>query len=302
MDKHHDDKVVTRKQGGDNAITRDSLYGTTPEPTYAGVTSFMRRKYTQDLDGVDVVVTGVPLDTATTNRPGARFGPRAIRAASTIMAWEKPYGMEFDPFDKLAVIDYGDCYFDFGRPQTVPDAIENHAYAIIDQGPGLLALGGDHFIAYPLLKAHVRKHGGPLSLLHFDAHSDTWADEEGRIDHGTMFHFAAKEGLVDPATSVQIGLRTTNPDTMGFNVLDAPWVHENGIAATILEARKAVGDNPVYLTFDIDCLDPSYAPGTGTPVCGGLTTHQAIEIMRGLAGINIVGMDIVEVAPAYDVG
>ena len=302
MDKHSDDKVITRKQGGDNAITRENLYGTTPEPTYAGVTSFMRRKYTQDLDGVDVVVTGIPLDTATTNRPGARFGPRAIRAASTIMAWEKPYGMEFDPFDKLAVIDYGDCYFDFGRPQTVPDAIENHAYAIIDQGPGLLALGGDHFIAYPLLKAHVRKHGGPLSLLHFDAHSDTWADEEGRIDHGTMFHFAAKEGLVDPATSVQIGLRTTNPDTMGFNVLDAPWVHENGIAATILEARKAVGDNPVYLTFDIDCLDPSYAPGTGTPVCGGLTTHQAIEIMRGLAGINIVGMDIVEVAPAYDVG
>ena len=302
MDKHHDDKVVTRKQGGDNAITRDNLYGTRPEPTYAGVTSFMRRKYTQDLDGVDVVVTGVPLDTATTNRPGARFGPRAIRAASTIMAWEKPYGMEFDPFDKLAVIDYGDCYFDFGRPQTVPDAIEKHAYAIINQRPGLLALGGDHFIAYPLLKAHVRKHGGPLSLLHFDAHSDTWADEEGRIDHGTMFHFAAKDGLVDPASSVQIGLRTTNPDTMGFNVLDAPWVHENGIAATILEARKAVGDNPVYLTFDIDCLDPSYAPGTGTPVCGGLTTHQAIEIMRGLAGINIVGMDIVEVAPAYDVG
>ena len=302
MDKHRDDEVVTRKQGGDNAITRDNLYGTTPEPTYAGVTSFMRRKYTQDLDGVDVVVTGVPLDTATTNRPGARFGPRAIRAASTIMAWEKPYGMEFDPFDKLAVIDYGDCYFDFGRPQTVPDAIEKHAYAIIDRGPGLLALGGDHFIAYPLLKAHVRKHGGPLSLLHFDAHSDTWADEEGRIDHGTMFHFAAKDGLVDPATSVQIGLRTTNPDTMGFNVLDAPWVHENGIAATISEARKAVGDNPVYLTFDIDCLDPSYAPGTGTPVCGGLTTHQAIEIMRGLAGINIVGMDIVEVAPAYDVG
>ncbi|MCH7822088.1 MAG: agmatinase [Proteobacteria bacterium] len=302
MNKHSDDKVITRKQGGDNAITRENLYGTTPEPTYAGVTSFMRRKYTQDLDGVDVVVTGVPLDTATTNRPGARFGPRAIRASSSIMAWEKPYGMEFDPFDKLAVIDYGDCYFDFGRPQTVPDAIEKHAYEIINQGPGLLALGGDHFIAYPLLKAHVRKHGGPLSLLHFDAHSDTWADEEGRIDHGTMFHFAAKDGLVDPATSVQIGLRTTNPDTMGFNVLDAPWVHENGIAATISEARKAVGDNPVYLTFDIDCLDPSYAPGTGTPVCGGLTTHQAIAIMRGLAGINIVGMDIVEVAPAYDVG
>ena len=293
--------MTTRKASGDNAITRDSLYGTTPEPTYAGITSFMRRKYTRDLTGADVVVTGVPFDTATTNRPGARLGPRAIRNASTIMAWEKMYGMEFDPFDKLAVIDYGDCYFDHGRPQGIPDEIEAHAYGIISQGPGLLTLGGDHFIAYPLIKAHVKKHGGPLSLLHFDAHSDTWADAEGRIDHGTMFYFAAREGLLDPATSAQIGLRTTNPDTMGFNVLDAPWVHANGIDATVKQTRRILGDKPVYLSFDIDCLDPSYAPGTGTPVCGGLTSHQAIQILRGLQGINIVGMDIVEVAPAYDV-
>ena len=290
------------KHSGDNAITRDSLYGTTPEPTYAGVTSFMRRKYTRELQGVDVVVTGVPLDTATTNRPGTRFGPRAIRAASTIMAWEKPYGMEFDPFDKLAVVDYGDCYFDFGRPQGVPDEIEEHAFNIINQGPALLTLGGDHFIAYPLIKAHVRKHGGPISLLHFDAHSDTWADEDVRIDHGTMFYHAAKQGLVDPKTSVQVGLRTTNSDTMGFNVLDAPWVHARGIEATIEAVRQYLGDKPVYLTFDIDCLDPSYAPGTGTPVCGGLTSHQAIQIIRGLQGINLIGMDMVEVAPAYDVG
>jgi len=290
------------KSGGDHAITRDDLYGTTPEPTYAGATSFMRRKYTQNLDGVDVVVTGVPLDTATTNRPGARFGPRAIRAASTIMAWEKSYGMVFDPFDKLAVIDYGDCFFDFGRPQEVADAIEAHATKIISKGPALLALGGDHFIAFPILKAHAKKHGAPLSLIHFDAHSDTWSDEDDRIDHGTMFFHAAKQGLVDPATSIQIGLRTTNPDTMGFNIVDAPSVHQHGIAAVIKRTRDVVGDKPVYLTFDIDCLDPSYAPGTGTPVCGGLTSHQALEILRGLAGINIVGMDIVEVAPAYDVG
>ena len=290
------------KHSGDNAITRKSLYGTTPEPTYAGITSFMRRKYTRDLKGVDVVVTGVPLDTATTNRPGTRFGPRAIRAASTIMAWEKPYGMEFDPFDKLAVIDYGDCFFDFGRPEKVPGEIEEFAYDIISQGPGLLTLGGDHFIAYPLIKAHVRKHGGPISLLHFDAHSDTWADDEDRIDHGTMFFHAAKNGLVDPGKSVQIGLRTTNPDTMGFNVLDAPWIHAHGIEATVKAARMHIGDSPVYLSFDIDCLDPSYAPGTGTPVCGGLTSHQALEIIRGMRGINIIGMDIVEVAPAYDVG
>jgi agmatinase len=261
----------------------------------------MRRKYSCDYRGVDVAVSGIPFDTATTNRPGARFGPRSIRAASTIMAWERPYGMSFDPFDRLAVVDSGDCVFDFGRPESVPDAIERHAFEIIDQGPALLSLGGDHFVSFPLLKAHTRKHGKPLSLLHFDAHSDTWQDASRRIDHGTMFYWAAKDGLVDPGHSVQIGLRTSNPDTLGFNVIDAPWVHDNGVAAVIERARAVLGDSPVYLTFDIDCLDPSCAPGTGTPVCGGLTSHQALTILRGLAGINVVGMDVVEVAPQYDV-
>ena len=293
---------MTDKKSGDHAFLRDSLHGTTSEPTYAGALSFMRRKYTRDLAGVDLVVMGMPLDTATTNRSGARLGPRAIRAASTIQAFERPYGMEFDPFDKLAVVDYGDCFFDFGRPESVPAAIEEQAFEIIDQGPGLLSLGGDHFVAYPLLKAHARKHGAPLALLHFDAHSDTWADEDGRVDHGTMFYHAAKEGIVDPASSVQIGLRTRNEDTLGFNILDGPWVHEHGIDAVVTETRKILGDRPVYLTFDIDCLDPAYAPGTGTPVCGGLSTHQAMSIIRGFMGINLVGMDIVEVAPAYDVG
>jgi len=290
------------KKTTDHGLFRQDLRGTTPEPTYGGALSFMRRKYTNDMTGVDVAVTGVPLDTATTNRPGARFGPRAIRAASTIMAWEKPYGMDFDPLDVLAVVDSGDCFFDHGRSEATPGLIEQHAYEIIEQGPGLLALGGDHFIAYPLLKAHVRKHGGPLSLLHFDAHSDTWEDENDRIDHGTMFWWAAKQGLVDPQTSVQIGLRTTNRDTLGFNIIDAPAVHAGGIDLAITAARAVLGDRPVYLSFDIDCLDPSYAPGTGTPVCGGLTSHQAMSILRGLKGINVVGMDVVEVAPAYDVG
>ncbi|MDH3334865.1 MAG: agmatinase [Gammaproteobacteria bacterium] len=289
------------KFDNDHAIKRESLYGTIPEPTYAGVTSFMRRKYVTDLQGVDVAVTGVPLDTATTNRPGTRFGPRGIRNASTIMAWEKPYGMAFDPFDKLAVADVGDCFFDHGKPDAVPDAIEAHASNIIEQGPALLTLGGDHFISYPLLKAHAKKHGAPLTLLHFDAHSDTWGDEDDRIDHGTMFYWAAKYGIVDPASSVQIGLRTENPDTMGFNIIDAPRVHQIGVEAVVAEARRHLGDKPVYVTFDIDCLDPSCAPGTGTPVCGGLTTHQAMSILRGLEGINVVGMDVVEVAPAYDV-
>ena len=293
---------MTVKKQSDFAITRDSLHGTTNEPTYAGATSFMRRRYTRDLDGVDLVVTGVPLDTATTNRPGTRFGPRAIRAGSTMIAWMRPYDTEVDPFDKLAVVDYGDCFFDFGRPETVPDAIEAHASEIIEQGPGLLTLGGDHFIAWPLLKAHAKKHGKPLSLLHFDAHSDTWEDEEGRIDHGTMFFHAAREGLVDPARSVQIGLRTTNDDTLGFNIMDAPFVHREGVDAVVEETLKILGDRPVYLSFDIDCLDPAFAPGTGTPVCGGLTSNQAIQILRGLTGINLIGMDLVEVAPAYDVG
>ena len=286
----------------DHAIVREDLYGTTAEPTYGGALSFMRRKYTKDMSGVDVAVMGIPLDTATTNRPGARFGPRAIRAASSIMAWEKPYGMEFDPFDRLAVVDAGDCFFDHGRPEQTPAAIEAHAFDIIEQGPALLSLGGDHFVSYPLLRAHQRKHGGPLSLLHFDAHSDSWADTNDRIDHGTMFWWAAKQGLIDPVNSVQIGIRTTNPDTMGFNIIDGPEVHEAGVAAVIERTRAILGDRPVYLTFDIDCLDPSYAPGTGTPVCGGLTSHQAMAILRGLTGINVVGMDVVEVAPAYDVG
>mgnify|MGYP001492446814 FL=1 len=284
----------------DQAITRDSLYGTAAEPTYAGITSFMRRRYTRDLRGVDLVVSGVPFDTATTNRPGSRFGPRTIRAASIQSAWARHYPWGFDPFDLLACIDYGDCHFDHGTPQATPAAIEAHAERILDAGCAMLTLGGDHFISYPLLKAHAKKHG-PLALIHFDAHSDTWPDEEGaRIDHGTMFYHAAREGLVDPARSVQVGLRTTNDDVMGFQVLDARQVNRSTPEQIAELIRARVGDQPVYLTFDIDCLDPAFAPGTGTPVCGGLSSHQALEILRGLRGINLVGMDVVEVAPPYD--
>lgn len=284
----------------DLALTRESLYGTVSEPTYSGALSFMRRKYSRDLSSADVAVTGLPLDTATSNRPGARFGPRAIRAASTILAWERPYGMEFDPFDRLAVVDYGDCIFDHGKPDTIPGAIEAHVASILDADCAVLSLGGDHFVSYPVLKAHARKHGAPLSLLHFDAHTDTWADDHERLDHGTMFYQAAKRGIIDPATSVQVGIRTTNHDTLGFEVIDGPRVHAIGTAGVIEAVRQRIGDRPVYVTFDIDCLDPAFAPGTGTPVCGGLSTHQALTILRGLAGINIVGMDVVEVAPAYD--
>ncbi len=289
------------KQDNDHAIIRESLYGSVSEPTYGGALSFMRRKYTRQLDGVDVAVSGVPLDLATTNRPGARFGPAGIRAASAQIAWARPDGYDFDPLDRLAVIDYGDCLFDFGRPGQVPDLIAAHAKTILDAGVSMLTLGGDHFISYPLLRAHAEVHG-TLSLLHFDAHSDTWSDQDGRVDHGTMFYHAAKQGLVDPARSIQVGLRTYNAETHGFNILDARWVHRNGPEAAVAEIRRVLGGRKTYLTFDIDCLDPAFAPGTGTPVCGGLSTAQAIEIFRGLAGVNLVGMDVVEVAPIYDVG
>jgi agmatinase len=289
------------KELTDLAITRESLYGMTEEPTYSGITSFLRRRYTRDLTGVDVAVTGVPYDLATTNRPGTRLGPRGIRAASTIMAWgDAVDGWNFDPFKDLAVVDVGDCNFDPGRPEQVPEAIYQHARDILNEDVALLSLGGDHFISYPLLRAHAEKHG-PLSLIHFDAHCDTWKDEEGRIDHGTMFYHAAKEGIVDAAHSVQVGMRTFNVDSHGYQVYDADWVHENGAKATIDVIKETVGNRPCYLTFDIDCLDPAFAPGTGTPVIGGLSTQQARKILRGLAGINIVGMDLVEVAPAYDV-
>ncbi len=286
----------------DNAFTGEGLRGKIEHgPSFAGAQSFLRRKFSRNLAGVDVAVTGIPLDTATSNRPGARFGPRAIRMASSSMAWARPYPWKIDPLEELNIVDYGDCQFDYGDAASIPPFIEKHVEGILQAGAACLALGGDHFVSYPLLRAHAKVHG-ELSLVHFDAHSDTWPDEGNRVDHGTMFYRAAKEGLVDPARSVQIGLRTTNDDTLGFNILDARWVHEHGAAAVARRVREIVGDRKVYLTFDIDCLDPAFAPGTGTPVCGGLSSFQALEIIRGLAGMRMVGMDLVEVAPAYDSG
>ncbi|MGK4006867.1 agmatinase [Sorangium sp. So ce1036] len=286
---------------GDHAFTARSLNTVPSEPMYSGALSFLRRRYTRDLSGVDVAVTGLPLDTATSNRPGARFGPRAVREASALLTWDRPYGCEFNPLERLAVVDYGDCVWDYGRPLEAPAAIEAHIAGILRGGAAPLSLGGDHFISLPVLRALHEQHG-TLSLLHFDAHSDTWSreDEQGRIDHGSMFFVAAREGLVDPGRSVQVGIRTENPDTHGFQILDAPWIHRNGAAAVIQRVREVIGGHRVYATFDIDCLDPAFAPGTGTPVCGGISTATAIEILRGIAGLDVVGMDVVEVAPAYD--
>ncbi|MBC3935915.1 agmatinase [Undibacterium rugosum] len=286
---------------GDSAIRRSSLYGASIENTFAGVLSFMRRNYSRDLTGVDVVVSGIPLDLATTFRPGARLGPGGIRAASVQLSNLLPYPWGFDPFQNLAVIDYGDCWIDVHNPLTIPAAIVEHARTILASGAKMLTFGGDHFVTYPLLKAHAEKYGKPLSLIHFDAHCDTWPDDKhDSMNHGTMFYKAVKEGLIDPATSVQVGLRTWNDDFMGFNVIDAPWVHANGAQVTLQKILSIVDKRPTYLTFDIDCLDPAFAPGTGTPVPGGLSSAQALEIIRGMEPVNLVGMDVVEVSPPFD--
>lgn len=284
----------------DVAITRSEMRGMLGEVSYSGVTSFARRKYSEDLTGVDVAISGVPFDCSVTHRNGSRFGPRQIREMSTLLAWDKPYGWPINPMEVLNIIDYGDCPFDFGKIWEAPAAIEQHIKTILDAGAASLVMGGDHSITLPILRAHAAKHG-PMSVIQFDAHSDTWEDlDKTRIDHGTFMYHAIEEGLVLAEKSVQVGIRTTNEDTRGFNTLDARFVHENGPVETAKRIREIVGDNKTYLTFDIDGLDPAFAPGTGTPVFGGLTSGQVAIILRDIAGINLIGADLVEVCPAYD--
>jgi agmatinase len=290
---------------GDAAFLRSDLKGTVVEATYAGALSFMRRKYSRDLSGVDIAVTGIPFDQAVTNRPGTRFGPQAVRAASAHFAWGPYWPWNFDPFDTLAVVDYGDCFFDWGRKEDVPDAIRRHVAGILAAGASSLVIGGDHFTTYPVLKAHAERHG-PLALVQFDAHRDVEPDQNpdsgGRIDHGTMFGLAIAEGIIDPAHSVQIGIRTTYKGEAGhgMTVVHADRVHETKPADIAAEIVRAVGGRKAYLTFDIDCLDPAFAPGTGTPVPGGLSSYQAMAILRLLGDIEFTGMDLVEVSPPYD--
>lgn len=284
----------------DLAFTRDDLKGCAFENAFGGATSFLRRKYTKDLKGVDLCVTGVPFDQAVTHRPGTRFGPRAIREASTLQPYDPPYGWGFDPLGEFAIADYGDLAFDYANVAGTPAAIEAHFAAILAQGPGTVTLGGDHFITLPILRAYAAKFG-PLGVIQFDAHSDLWADDDmDRVDHGTFMYKAVKLGLVDPARSVQIGIRTECDDYLGIQYLDARTCHEKGSDWVTAQARGIVGDGPTYVTFDIDALDPAFAAGTGTPVWGGLASWQAAAILRDLAGINMVGGDVVEVSPPYD--
>lgn len=283
----------------DNAITGTPGTGAVNSHSFGGAVSFFRTPFGRDLTGIDVAVMGIPLDIAVTNRSGARLGPRAIRNASMSLAWERPWPWKTDPLQALRVIDYGDCENKSGGGLTTVKHIEGWVDQILEAGAAALLLGGDHFISYPSLRSHYKKHG-TISLIHFDAHTDTWPSSGEGINHGTMFYQAAKEGIVDPATSIQVGIRTTNDDTLGYEIASAIDVHEQSLATTIKRIRDRVGNNPVYITFDIDCLDPAFAPGTGTPVPGGLSSYQALAIIRGLTGINLIGMDVVEVAPAYD--
>ncbi len=286
----------------DGAFTRRDLRGLAFENAFGGATSFLRRRYTKDLTGVDLAVTGVPFDQAVTNRPGTRFGPRAIREASTLLPFDPPHGWPGSPLEEMAVADYGDLAFDYARVPDFPERLTAHIGTILDAGAGTLVLGGDHSITLPVLRAHAARRG-PLALIHFDAHSDLWPDEDmARIDHGTMFYKAVRSGVVDPARAIQIGIRTVVADPLGVAAIPAREVHEGGVAAAVARVRQVVGDHPCYLSFDIDCLDPAFAPGTGTPVWGGLASWQAAAMLRDLAGINLVGGDVVEVSPPYDSG
>jgi agmatinase len=282
----------------DNAVF-GPLRGGAQEPTYSGVLSFMRRRYSRELEGVDAVVWGIPFDAATSNRPGARFGPQAIRRASAIFDGDPQYPFGIDPFASLTVVDYGDCGFDYARPHEIRAAIKAQAAAILEAGVHLISLGGDHFVTFPLLEAHAARHG-PLALVQFDAHQDTWEDDEQRIGHGSFITRAIRRGLIDPQRSIQIGIRTHAPADYGVEIIDAGAVDALGIDGVVARIRDRVGQGGAYLSFDIDCLDPAFAPGTGTPVSGGLTSREAFAMLAGIGDLDWRGMDVVEVAPAYD--
>ena len=243
---------------------------------------------------------GVPYDLGTSGRSGTRMGPNALRQASANLRWEeRRWPWDFVLADELGAIDYGDVDFLFGDSEDMLERVEDVAAAITSAGKTLITLGGDHFITLPLLRGYAQTHG-ELALIHFDAHTDTY-DEDERYNHGSMFRRAPEEGLVDPARSIQVGIRTDyDVAEHPYEVLDALEASEESVDVIVDAIRRRVGDEPAYLSFDIDCLDPAFAPGTGTPVVGGLSTARALAILQGIADLNIVGFDLVEVAPAYD--
>ena len=281
--------------------------GSDLEP-FHGIATFMRLPASRNLKGVDVAVAGIPFDSGTTYRSGTRFGPRRIRESSLLL-WGYNETMGVYPTKGLKVVDYGDV-------KTVPvdiaatmDQITTEVRAILEQGVTVVALGGDHSITLPLLRAYADQYG-PLAVIHFDSHPDTWPEEFAGhpYSHGTPFRRAIEEGLVDKDAYVQVGIRgpTSSPEdladarALAARVLTISQVFDLGIPAVVSEIRSVVGERPVYVSLDIDAVDPAFAPGTGTPEVGGLSSYQMLQLVRGLRGLNMVGFDLVEVSPPYD--
>lgn len=286
-----------------------SASGTRAAP-YAGVPTLLDAPYRQidpaepDLDGLQVALLGVPMDLGVTNRPGARFGPRALRAIERI----GPYNhvLKCAPVQELAVADIGDVPFRsrYRLEQSIED-IERHVSKIVKAGVTPLSVGGDHSVTHPILKAIGKQE--PVGLIHLDAHCDTGGAFDGtKFHHGGPFRNAVLDGVLDPTRTIQIGIRGSAEYLWefsyeaGMTVIHAEEMPSMGIAAIVEKAREVVGDGPTYLSFDVDCIDPAFAPGTGTPEVGGPTTREILEFLRGLKGINLVGGDVVEVAPEYD--
>lgn len=286
----------------------DSIYA--GGPVYSGVHTLLGLPYSKDLTDVDVAMYGMPFDITTTNRTGTRFGPMGIRECGQC----KPYNEYFDIdiFDDFKVVDTGDFKIPLSYVDRDMEAVENQLYSLLDQGVKTIGVGGDHTLSYPELMA-VKKKFGPVAFVHFDSHTDTWdwPDENGNtlINHGTPFRLAIQHGCLDMDHAIQIGMRggfgsLEDHDfalSHGMKIVFGNELHDIGMSECAERIRKVVGDKPVFVTFDIDFLDPAVAPGTGTPIVGGFTTAEALQLLReGLAGLNIVAMDLVEVAPAYD--
>lgn len=276
---------------------------------FMGIPSFMRLPVTRQLEGIDVAIMGVPFDSGTSYRSGTRFGPRKIREAS-LMIWGHNPTLDVTPLKKLTVVDYGDVSVIPTSIEHTMTAITKTAGEIIETGTTLITLGGDHSIALPLLRAHAKKHG-PVSLVHIDAHIDTWEAEFEAVpySHGTPFRHALQEGLIREGEYMQIGIRGPvsgendyeDARQLGARIVTIHEVMEKGVGEIIKEVHERM-KGPVYVTVDIDSVDPAYAPGTGTPEVGGLTSYQLLQLVRGLHGLNLVGFDLVEVSPPFDHG
>jgi guanidinopropionase len=276
-------------------------------PRFSQPPTFMRLPYRTDLAGVDVALIGIPFDSGTTYRPGTRLGPREIRSQSSLI---RPFNhvQQVAPFERLTVVDAGDVDASPVSLENAHAAIEARIGAILGAGAVPLAVGGDHSISLPVLRALAKAHG-PLGLVQFDAHIDTWDEDFGsKLFHGSPFYYAVTEGLVDPRRFVQIGLRGPmyGPGDFAFHrergiiALDIDEVFRLGLENVQARVREVVGAGPVYVTFDIDAVDPAFAPGTGTPEVGGLSSRDAQALVRGLAGLRVVGGDVVEVSPPFD--